>query len=82
MDDYYAYYGTAADDEVVKSTSTSKPSSGPDKRYETLRWKNGDVYTGNTLNTMPYGLGTIKFASTGMIMKGEFNDGKSNPKLT
>lgn len=78
LDDYYAYYGTAADDDEPKSTSRNKPSTGPDKRYETLRWKNGDVYIGNTLNTMPHGLGTIKFASNGMIMKGEFNDGKAN----
>ena len=79
-DDYYSYYGTAADDEeeVPKSTSTNKPSSGSDKRYETLRWKNGDIYIGNTLNTMPHGLGTIKFASNGMVMQGEFNNGKAN----
>ena len=79
LDDYYAYYGTAADeDEIPKSTSTNKPSNAPDKRYEALRWNNGDFYLGNTLNTMPHGLGTIKFASNGLIMKGEFNDGKAN----
>lgn len=65
------------DDDFKTTTTTSKPTS-PVKRFETIKWKSGNVYTGYTLDGIPHGPGSITFPASKMTMKGIFEDGQAN----
>jgi hypothetical protein len=63
-----------------KSNSSHTPVN--DVRFETLRFSNGNTYTGNTLNGEPHGNGTVTFVKSGHTMKGEFKFGQPDGDMT
>lgn len=63
-----------------QATENRQPEN--DIRFETLKFSNGNTYTGKTLNGEPHGEGSVTFARDGRVMKGEFKYGQANGMMT
>ena len=60
------------------NNNNSKDDIDNNNNNNTIIYPNGDEYTGNLVNSIKNGHGTLKYASTGAIYTGEFKDDMRN----
>jgi hypothetical protein len=66
------------DNDNNNNTNIKDNNNNNNNNNNTITYPNGDEYTGNLVNSIKNGHGTLKYASTGAIYTGEFKDDMRN----